>query len=324
MSTAAATVAQIPELSEQIVDFLDTSTPDLRSLALVSPSFCGFSQSLLFRDIVLDKGKSAMKLAGMLKSISSPRQFELISLIRRVRMPIQAGALRAFYQVPLFAVQDLIFSGMSPIESPIALAQHFVSGMPELRKLTLCNGAGLLADLADLFRHLPPTIESLVFRGTVFVGSPSSRIFEGPKLQIKSLQLGYPDPVEEWLLSSSSPFDFSRLEVLHREGNQWKDVFSWFFHGSPTIVRLKMTRAMIFEHVDAPHLAHLTSLGIYTTSSWHMAYIKGIIAKIPAENALEVLTLAIPQEEEYQVSGLVEIDQAIDTANLPRLRRVDV
>ncbi|KAJ7644898.1 hypothetical protein FB45DRAFT_1053535 [Roridomyces roridus] len=307
MSAAASTVAQIPELSGHIVDFLETSPPDLTADKTL------FSQSLLFRDIHLDEaptGSSAMKLARMLESISSPQQFELISLIRCVQMPIHRDTLMALAEanITLFAVRDLIFTGVKGT-CPIKLAQHLVAGMPALRKLTLANALRDFVDLVDLLCCLPPTIESLAFR-FLFLHRPTpSGIFEGTQLRIKSLDLFYASPVEDWLLSPSSPCDLSQMEAFG--AIQWTDSISKIFHTSQTIMRLKMPGALIFDHVDAPHLARLTSLEISSSSNWHFEYVTRVIAKIPAENVLQFLTLEIP-EEAIPVSGFVELDQAID------------
>ncbi|KAJ7454604.1 hypothetical protein B0H11DRAFT_2069167 [Mycena galericulata] len=221
---SANTALKIQELCDSIAAFLTESSWDLKSCALISPTFASAAQRHLFHDIIFNRGCLDLDnpaLLGNYDEAGACGRFcavlrtspHLRFLVRRVRAGFEQQVLSALCAMEFPNLRDVVLhrkGGGSANETVIKLAAQLIS-TPSLHRV------GLLylifpnvASFTTLFQNCADTMDSVFFYHPSFDhidASPPCRL-----VKIRILRIGVIwDPSLEYVLGPLSPFDFSGL-----------------------------------------------------------------------------------------------------------------
>ncbi|KAJ6522766.1 hypothetical protein DFH09DRAFT_1286770, partial [Mycena vulgaris] len=218
-------VPDVPELWYHILAFLRGRTSDLKSLALVSRTFCSAAQSVLFYDIDLEPSRlEKEENDGSLISLKT-EDFDaacrrlgavlaesphLVKYIRRLKVTLTSGVLAELSSMGLTSLRDIAINFLNyRVDEALVGALHDFIGLPSIRAVELGLDvsarifSGPISHLTSLsfirVRQFTPELESL----------PNSTGEGRP--EIKTLVLHGSAALDDWLVHPKCPFNLTRL-----------------------------------------------------------------------------------------------------------------
>jgi hypothetical protein len=256
---SAATVLRVQELCDNITDFLPESKWDLRSCALVCPSFTSSAQRHLFHDIIFNRGCLDIDDRSTLSEYDEAgacRRFcavldtspHLIPLVRRLRFSTELDVLRPLsrFQFPnLVAVLIHRRRGGPSSEACLSLIKQLISA-PSIRRVGLLSLIFPdIRTLGRIFENCAPELDSILLHYVSV--SDGNDVSQGDGsapphcVKVKTLRFeanyGQDAP---WLVSPLSPFDWSELAELDPSPRPTSAVLAILDRAKRTIRRLTL------------------------------------------------------------------------------------
>ncbi|KAJ7114930.1 hypothetical protein C8R44DRAFT_984256 [Mycena epipterygia] len=342
--TAASTVLHIQELYDQVATFLQQSSTDLKSCALVCPTLTSSAQYHLFHDIILHRGCPAIDDVSPLFSFDEQgactrlcsvldASSHLAPLIRRLRISLDEDTVKQLCKVKFPNLQDIIFHNhgcyISAASIPFA---GELNSLPSIRRVGLlsllfCD----MDELRRLFEHFPPRFESLFMHNVIMVVYPGEPVLSRcPKIK----QLSVSGSIS--LVEQSCPFDFSQLCDVDSSrvwdlNSVMPAVARLLDRSRMTITRLKLHTWHVAPYGDAevsrltsPHLfPALTHLAIVTMGH-ALNIVEALIVPLPPSSRIQVLTLEICQAQLRYLTPLGSLVSTLASMSLPALHRIEV
>ncbi|KAJ7511454.1 hypothetical protein B0H11DRAFT_872275 [Mycena galericulata] len=307
------TALKIQELCDCITAFLTESSSDLKSCALVSPTFASAAQRQLFHDIIFNRGYLAIddlsRLGYYDDESGACRRFcavlrtspHLRLLVRRIRASFEQQVLSMLCAMEFPNLQDVFLHrepGAPPNVTGIELAAQLLS-TPSLHRVWLLYPIlPNTATFSSLFQNCTENMDSVFLHHPNFDqldALPPSRL-----LKIRILRMGViSDSSLEYVLGPLSPFDFSGLVQFD------------YIPVKPSTVRLienahlsLMRLTLNAQNVVNPYytknpqptlLARLPALTHLTlVSTWRaLADVETLLAALPSNQRMEHLRLEL-------------------------------
>jgi hypothetical protein len=221
-SEPCASVLRTSELCTTIIDFLQDSTTDLKSCALVTDKFTFPAQSHLFRVINLDIGgsnptnirrneKKAARLSEIMVEASHLRL-----LVRTLYAPLDLTLLTHVGNMCLTHLNCLSLTGLAQSTAILSLARDLIA-LPSINWLILSIGFSNRAGFNLFFSRCTPSLRTLEISHFSVIGKapepPDASTNSGPRAHIMNLALlGISPQAARWFLDPQSPLDFSQLQ----------------------------------------------------------------------------------------------------------------
>jgi hypothetical protein len=256
---AASTVLKIQELCDYIADFLHGSFTDLKSCALVSPSFTTAAQRHIFHDIIFephcldiahyrvvvdfDEACVCRRFCSTIRA--SPH---LAPFVRRLRASIQTDVLNQFRDMHLPNLAEFFLNkNMNDLVMlPAILAAAEIIALPSIRRV------GLLEVIVDndrdfglLFEKATPQLQNLRLSDAgVEYCQPTMPTDAVPRniarkslttLHVRGMMI--PGPSRH-ILCPSFPFEISALQDVDCTGLDEPSAAALLDHVRPTLRRL--------------------------------------------------------------------------------------
>ncbi|KAJ7822027.1 hypothetical protein B0H13DRAFT_362956 [Mycena leptocephala] len=293
MSASASELFYVQELCDRIVSHVkldESSQDDLKSLALVSQTLCSSAQAQIFRHVSLDPWDSEMgKLStnpGVPRIPISARRLSVILAasphllphIRSLRVLAQIEILELVLKMQLPLVKKIAFNfqvtrGWGSDDRLPRLTGDLI-GLPSIREVEICQLSTSFSFLSlkllpSLFQRCSQDIHTLAFisfSATFAFPTTSAPCPPERRAKIKRLELCQAAHLPAWLISPSSPFDFTHLVELDTDGhNTDSDLLRILSSARLSIRQLRMTEtlALLANLSDFPALTHLEIQGSY-------------------------------------------------------------
>ncbi|KAJ7445645.1 hypothetical protein FB451DRAFT_1292710 [Mycena latifolia] len=169
--------------------------------------------------------------------------------------------------------------------------------------------------------------------------TPGIRKARARRPKIKTLELEFSAPLDDWLVDSTCPFDLTGLV----------DVGIWVGHGQTTpmsanlLKLLHSTRLTIerltfaaydFEHcpVDLGQFPNMTHLHVHAKNACPLAFVVPSVPSLNGHSTLRCITLGIEQFRDMEwtstakrvEASLLSIDAALTNISLPALEQVEI
>ncbi|KAJ7181241.1 hypothetical protein C8R46DRAFT_1320049 [Mycena filopes] len=325
------------ELCAYIIDFMHDSVEDLKSCALVSPSFTSFAQSRLFYDINLcgpDSGLSNPNHPeGAYKRLrkcfdASPH---LCFFVRRLEVRLDANLIAHLVGMPFQRLNFLsLFQGSMYVQAGAAIAAQYLLSLPSLHTLII-DAHFREGTLALLFASCTPTLRRLDFR-YVTTENGASIAASVAKIQIKELRLVNSRSIAKWFAAPQCPVDLGHLQHLNVYGSASPEL-AVLLEAASTCTTIE---ALYVHTYDLTHGLHLCSFPALTRLRVVGADPAVLAAALAPESQFESRPppqLARIQYIKLASSGfqtqnasvpvhLMQVDAALADMHLPALERV--
>ncbi|KAJ6454371.1 hypothetical protein C8R45DRAFT_601828 [Mycena sanguinolenta] len=324
----AASSWLVQELWDEIIDYLHDSRPALLSCALVCRALVVRAQTQLFRSIVIASHRhsttiSATELAEILSS--SPHLTDYVCDLYIGRC--DAATLMPIVGIAWSRISAISFAHTS--EEPVAPALDQVSNLvslPTLRKVSFYSNAWTADHLRVVLTNCNPDVSALAFHSCSpemldpsIDDNPSTKRSHLPR--ITHLDLFFADTVPDFLINAACPLDLSGLQHVKVGFSGETSLHPFLYTFGHTIQSLDIDAA---DHgLDSLDLGSIPALSHLIVRGEGSA-VQHVMERSRESNVHTVCHLLGAWRGTGCSPILQKFQSSILSANMPRLRRVEV
>ncbi|KAJ7488348.1 hypothetical protein FB451DRAFT_735715 [Mycena latifolia] len=339
MADVATTVFGIHELCDHIVHHIaldDSSQGTLKSTALVCQTLCISAQCEIFRHVELDvyqlqdgnisSSESAtpacILVLGRLSAIlaASPH---LLRHVRSLSVLARSEILEPVLSIGFPLLQKIRFNfwgAPQPIDDLFHLTRDCIA-LPSIREVELANLYKRRLSMDPLFEARGQYLDSLTFNAVRPLHPISTACTPCPqerRTHIKHLKLLRSEKLEDWMISPSCPFDFTRLVDVEAHGRPNSVLLQLLSSARMSIKQLRIGDGVAL----GLNLAEFPALTLFETNHSNCA----VISSLNADNCVETLVLRIGNFgwEDMKSKSALAADSVIANCPMPALRQVEV
>ncbi|KAJ7182425.1 hypothetical protein C8R43DRAFT_1144428 [Mycena crocata] len=331
-----ATSAQsllIQELVEYCVDFLQDSTADLRTCAVLSRSWVRAAQSHLFSEVCLARNREGspcqLRCGQFLQIVhTSPHILGYISSLRVNLESLSDNTFLLFSRSGFRRLRHIDICNQGDVSPPVVWAVEWLLALPTLRRVELNFRFPSMDSFLDMWELCSPNIEHLVLGDRATPPAETSafgtrRPARGPPIALRSFKVNSEQFVHDWLADGHCPFDFSRLETLDLGAASALYRHDAFRPAISTVTSLAFKAIFGQPMIPLSLFTRLTHLKITVPNSWDLPLLLATLAAIPACSALSTIRIASANPH-VDADSCTLLDHALSQLCLPNLKAVEV
>ncbi|KAJ7860894.1 hypothetical protein B0H13DRAFT_2355347 [Mycena leptocephala] len=297
---AASTVLKIQELCDYIADFLHGSFTDLKSCALVSPSFTTAAQRHIFHDIIFEPKCLDIAHYRVVEILFYHTRLSASGpFVRRLRASIQTDVLNQFRDMHLPNLAEFFLNkNMNDrVMLPAILAAAEIIALPSIRRV------GLLEVIVDndrdfglLFEKATPQLQNLRLSDAgVEYCRPTMPTDAVPRniarkslttLHVRGMMMPWPS---HRILCPSFPFEISALQDVDCTGLDEPSAAALLDHVRPTLRRLAIDAPSTDLRIQLARFPRLTRLRLAVETT----RFESVFGALLPGNCLEHLQLVV-------------------------------
>ncbi|KAF7374631.1 hypothetical protein MSAN_00347900 [Mycena sanguinolenta] len=336
----------IPELLDQIVDFLSGSRVDLHSCALVSKSWVPCAQFHIFGKIILLPPNDMKLLCRLRKTLEvSPH---LAHFIRRLSVSLNVDLLESVAGMMLPRLQELRVRCTFPQyhyfgDTKTRFLVQSLLRIPGIRRVDLCGSFTSMSVIHAYFdncAHIQvlglmnahvehPGLDSQDSKDLAEASNSDSPISALAVSKIQLSEFIFPamecQALDAWIVGPHFPFGFHRLQRIHIAAERWRSFQSFLAPYLGSIEYLKLLEFCDHCGLDFSGLSKLKRLDVDLDQDWHLPDLLAVLGRLPPNNGLETMGLlrySVSAEDETIFKDFDATITALDVMH--SLHRVEI